>query len=142
MIVSNEKLLMLQNARITTFTVSELLWEHQQVGKNTPTVNQIKVDKFHKPANLLKKRLWPRCFRVNFAKFLRTSFCRTPPVAASQRSRFPGSLVSALSIKRISMPCKSQNDLQYQNALINAVAYTLFLLQAFYCSLYSYYNEV
>ena len=24
------------------------------------------------PATLLKKRLWHRCFRVNFAKFLRT----------------------------------------------------------------------
>ena len=29
------------------------------------------------PATLLKKRLWHRCFPVNFAKFL-----RTPPVAA------------------------------------------------------------
>ena len=27
---------------------------------------------------LLKKRLWHRCFPVNFAKFLRTPFCRTP----------------------------------------------------------------
>ena len=26
------------------------------------------------PASLLKKRLWYRCFPVNFAKFLRTSF--------------------------------------------------------------------
>ena len=26
------------------------------------------------PANLLKMRLWHRCFPVNFAKFLRTSF--------------------------------------------------------------------
>ena len=26
------------------------------------------------PATLLKKRLWHRCFPVNFAKFLRTSF--------------------------------------------------------------------
>ena len=31
-------------------------------------------------ATLLKKRLWHRCFPVNFAKFLRTS-----PVAASNR---------------------------------------------------------
>ena len=28
-----------------------------------------------KPATLLKKRLWHRCFPVNFAKFLRTPFC-------------------------------------------------------------------
>ena len=27
-----------------------------------------------RPAALLKKRLWHRCFPVNFAKFLRTSF--------------------------------------------------------------------
>ena len=26
------------------------------------------------PANLLKNRLWHRCFPVNFAKFLRTPF--------------------------------------------------------------------
>ena len=26
------------------------------------------------PATLLKKRLWHRCFPMNFAKFLRTSF--------------------------------------------------------------------
>ena len=28
---------------------------------------------------LLKNRLWHRCFLVNFAKFLKTSFDRTPP---------------------------------------------------------------
>ena len=27
-----------------------------------------------RPATLLKKRLWHRCFPVNFAKFLRTPF--------------------------------------------------------------------
>ena len=30
------------------------------------------------PATLLKKRLWHRCFPMNFAKFLRTPFQRTP----------------------------------------------------------------
>ena len=29
---------------------------------------------WHRPSILLKKRLWYMCFRVNFAKFLRTSF--------------------------------------------------------------------
>ena len=29
--------------------------------------------------NFIKKRLWHRCFPVNFAKFLKTSFYRTPP---------------------------------------------------------------
>ena len=32
-----------------------------------------------RPATLLKKRLWHRCFPVNFAKFLRTPFYRTSP---------------------------------------------------------------
>ena len=27
-----------------------------------------------RPATLLKKRLWPRCFPVNFVNFLRTPF--------------------------------------------------------------------
>ena len=27
-----------------------------------------------RPATLLRKRLWRRCFPVNFAKFIRTSF--------------------------------------------------------------------
>ena len=31
-----------------------------------------------KPPTLLKKRLWHRCFPVNFAKFLRTPLYRTP----------------------------------------------------------------
>ena len=30
------------------------------------------------PASLLKKRLWHRCFPMNFVKFLRTPFHRTP----------------------------------------------------------------
>ena len=30
------------------------------------------------PATLLKKRLWHRCFPMNFAKFPRTPFHRTP----------------------------------------------------------------
>ena len=39
-----------------------------------------------RPATLLKKRLWHRCFPVNFAKFLTIPFFyRTPPVAASIR---------------------------------------------------------
>ena len=36
-----------------------------------------------RPAILLKKRLWHRCFPVNFVKFLNTFIHRTPLVAAS-----------------------------------------------------------
>ena len=40
-----------------------------------------------RPATLLKKRLWHRCFLVNFSKFLRTPFLtETPPVAAFVKS--------------------------------------------------------
>ena len=42
-----------------------------------------------RPAILLKRRLWHRCFPMNFAKFLRTPFFyRTPPVAASATGIF------------------------------------------------------
>ena len=36
-----------------------------------------------KPATLLKKRHWHRCFHLSFVKFLRASFYRTPLVVAS-----------------------------------------------------------
>ena len=38
----------------------------------------LKLTLIHDPATLLKKRLWHRCFPVNFAKFLGTIFYRTP----------------------------------------------------------------
>ena len=42
-----------------------------------------------RPATLLKRGLWQRCFPVNFAKFLRIPFLQTAPlVAASASSRF------------------------------------------------------
>ena len=34
----------------------------------------IKLQTFMRPATLLKKRLWHRCFPVNFAKFIKTRF--------------------------------------------------------------------
>ena len=34
---------------------------------------------FIRPATLLKKRLWRRCFAVNFTKFLRTLFLQNTP---------------------------------------------------------------
>ena len=43
----------------------------------------------------LKKRLWHRCFPVNFGKFLRALFHRTPPLAASGNSRSASDVESA-----------------------------------------------
>ena len=38
------------------------------------------------PATLLEKRLWHKCFPVNFANFINTFFYRTSPVADSEFS--------------------------------------------------------
>ena len=46
------------------------------------------LTKFMRPAALLKKRPWHRCFPVNFVKFL-----RTPLVAASATKNIRKSLV-------------------------------------------------
>ena len=58
--------------------------------KNIVTKNVAKFTENHlcqslaslRATTLLKKRLWHRCFPVNFVKFLRTPFYRTAPVAA------------------------------------------------------------
>ena len=53
-------------------------------------VRTFSVDKVFRPATLIKKRLWHRCFPLNFVKFLRTSlFYRIPPMAASVISCLP-----------------------------------------------------
>ena len=39
-----------------------------------PACNFIKKETLARPSTLLKKRLWHRCFPVNFEKFLRTPF--------------------------------------------------------------------
>ena len=38
------------------------------------TYERIEIKASGRPAILIKKRLWHRCFPLNFAKFLRTSF--------------------------------------------------------------------
>ena len=38
---------------------------------------------YRRPATLLKKRLWHKCFPVNFAKFLRTTFFYRRPLVAT-----------------------------------------------------------
>ena len=56
------------------------------------------------PATLSTKRLWNRCFRVNFEKFLRTPyFLQTPPVAVSLylKHRFPHSSVILITFFNI-----------------------------------------
>ena len=64
-------------------------------------LQKIKI-KIVRPATLLKKRLWNRCFPVNFAKFLRTPFYRTPLVDCFWLFHFSNVLICLL-LKMISM---------------------------------------
>ena len=43
------------------------------------------------PATLLKKKLWQRCFPVNFAEFLRTNFLQNTPGDCFCNGSFPPS---------------------------------------------------
>ena len=55
----------------------EAIQRHAPMKKRYVRVNQARSshpEVFCKPATLLKKRLWHRCFPVNFVKFLRTPF--------------------------------------------------------------------
>ena len=59
----------------------------------------------HQPTTLLRKRLWYRCFSVNFATFLRTPFF--PPVAAPWKN----------CINRCNLTLLSQGDWGESNSL-------------------------
>ena len=50
-----------------------MLWEYQ----NTKFIEDSEAATGCVPATLLKKRLWRRCFPVNFAEFLRTNFLQS-----------------------------------------------------------------
>ena len=41
-----------------------------------------------RPATLLRKRLWHRCFPVNFVKFLRNTFFHKTPLVAAYENTF------------------------------------------------------
>ena len=60
----------------------ELLTKEQQESYENAKTCYICKEKFENkglsPATLLKKRLWHRCFPVNFEKFLTTDFYRIP----------------------------------------------------------------
>ena len=59
-------------------------WKFRKIDRKTPAPESLlsKVAGL-RHANLLKKRLAHRCLPVNFAKFLRIPFYRTPLLAAS-----------------------------------------------------------
>ena len=51
-------------------------WKFHKIHRKTPVPETFfdKRDSGLRPATLLKKRLWYRCFPMNFVKFLRTTF--------------------------------------------------------------------
>ena len=61
-----------QNSRV--LTVSEAVVQRCSVKKVCLEILQNPQENTRRPATLLKKRLWHRCFPVNFVKFLRTPF--------------------------------------------------------------------
>ena len=65
----------LPHALRALMSVKKVFLEFRKIHRKTPVPESL----FNKvaglrPATLLKKRLWHRCFPVNFAKFLRTPF--------------------------------------------------------------------
>ena len=60
------------------FITLHYIWFHEihikYVKKKPPRLRKKEFKRSLRPATLLKKRLWRRCFPVNFAKFLRTPF--------------------------------------------------------------------
>ena len=54
-------------------------WKFHVQKQPTELLHKKGVFKFHKACNFVKKRLWHRCFPVNFVRFLRITFVRTPP---------------------------------------------------------------
>ena len=51
-------------------------WKFHKIHRKTPVAETFlnKEDSGLRPATFLKKRLWYRCFPVNFVKFLGTPF--------------------------------------------------------------------
>ena len=52
-----------------------------------------------RPATLLKKRLWYRCFPVNFVKFLRTPFLLLKKLTQPELRRAPVSVMNIFQSK-------------------------------------------
>ena len=65
-----------------------------------------------RPATLLKKNLWHRCFPVNFAKFLRTPFFTEHIWAIASGTRNPASLIESSRMAQLSKLRKDANPIK------------------------------
>ena len=69
-----------QNSQENTCARASFLINLQEQNSQENTCARVSfLIKFQAPATLLKKRLWHRCFPVNFAKFLGTPFFTEHP---------------------------------------------------------------
>ena len=93
-----------------------------EISQNSQEDTCARVSFFNKvadirPATLLKKRLWHRCFPVNFAKFLKHFFYRTLPVGAYMHSSI---MYTVLSFSIFTVHIKNLN-IQKQCSLKKSV---------------------
>ena len=67
---------LMQKLLIFTFRITELVYKMGNIDFWNVVFCSLKKQppEVFRPATLLKKRLWHRCFPVNFVKFLRTPF--------------------------------------------------------------------
>ena len=78
-----ENMAFLLNYHVDWYPRKDPRSSHRRCSTNTGVLRNFSEPLFNKaaglrPATLLKKKLWRRCFPMSFARFLRTSFYRTP----------------------------------------------------------------
>ena len=78
-----------------------------------------------KACNFIKKKLQHRCFPVSVAKFLRSYFYRTPPVAAFERNE------NVFNLRKDILSRNQQNiafNAPVYEYTVTALGYTLFIV--------------
>ena len=90
-----------------------------------------------RPATLLKKRLWHRCFPVNFVKFLRTPFFTELLLATTSILR-GGRRLKQIQISIISKLHK-ENSKENKNVLTFFIFYLL--CSSFFLLGFTFYKE-
>ena len=78
-LVFSSKWPMKEVATIKKCYMKKVFLKIPQNSQETPPQESLGQFQSLRPTILSKKRLWYRCFPLNFAKFLRTLFDRTPP---------------------------------------------------------------
>ena len=128
-----------------------ILWEYTCTGKILVNICHLNQNAQKRPplllqarsATLLKKRLWHRCFSVNFAKFLRTLFLQNTSrrlllYSKSRTNQFTGFyMMGTLVVKRLNLsyrlnPWDNEGDISIRRRVptkIKSIANTSRLFQ-------------